>query len=448
MSLTFSHFLIVFGIVVAVAVVVTVLQQRRTPQSAIAWILAIVLVPYVSLPVFMVLGFRKKGSRFSTVSFAQPEPQYRVSNPLADNFHQLGAPHATSENALDLHSDAGAARTSLFAMVRGAQTQIDVLFYILDNDAEGREFVDLLTAKAKQGVAVRLNLDWLGSLRRPSKNIARLVRAGGEVRYFLPFFHHPATGNINLRNHRKMVVVDCELLWSGGRNIGAVYLNEQTAGWHDLSFVASGPVVQAYVDLFNADWDPEQSIAPVPRHIEKRGAAQLQLVASGPDLVEDPFHDGLLTAIYRANRRIWIATPYFIPTNAMQQGLLSAVKRGVDVHIFVPERSNHRMTDYARGLYLRDLQDAGAKVHLFQDGMQHAKAGIVDDCGWVGSANFDVRSLLLNFENILFCYDDASVQSLEKWFSEQRQKSKIGMNKAGKAAKIVEGIFRLVSPVL
>ena len=448
MSLTFSHLLIVLGIVVAVTAVVTVLQQRRTPQSAIAWILAIVLVPYVALPVFMVLGFRKKGSKFSTVSFAVPEPKDRVSNPLADNFHQLGAPYATGANSFDLHSDAETAKRSLFEMVGSAQAQIDVLFYILENDAVGREFVDLLTEKAKQGVAVRLNLDWLGSMRRPSKNIAHLVRAGGEIRYFLPFFHHPATGNINLRNHRKMVIVDCKQLWSGGRNIGASYLGQNKDRWHDLSFCASGPVVQAYVDLFNADWDPEKPISPVPRHLEPRGAAQLQLVASGPDVVEDPFHDGLLTAIYRANRRIWIATPYFIPTNAMQQGLLSAAKRGVDVRIFVPERSNHRMTDYARGLYLRDLQEAGGKVHLFEHGMQHAKAGIVDACGWVGSANFDVRSLLLNFENILFCYDDASVQSLDSWFAEQRQKSKIGMNKAGKMAKIVEGIFRLVSPVL
>ncbi|OUD08585.1 hypothetical protein BVC71_13765 [Marivivens niveibacter] len=448
MSLTFSHFLIVFGIVVAVAAVVTVLQQRRTPQSAIAWILAIVLVPYVTLPVFMVLGFRKKGSKFSKVKFAEPEPQDRISTPLSDNLRQLGASIATGANSLDLHSDADTARTSLFDMLDGAETRIDALFYILQNDALGREFVDRLTEKAEQGVAVRLNLDWLGSMRRPSKQIAQLTRAGGEVRYFLPFFHHPATGNINLRNHRKMVIADGKYLWSGGRNIGAEYLTAQMDRWHDLSFCASGPVVQSYVDLFDADWDPEQPQTPQPRHIGNTGTAQLQLVPSGPDVDEDPFHDGLLTAIYRANQRVWIATPYFIPTSAMQHGLLSAAKRGVDVRIFVPEKSNHRMTDFARGLYLRDLQEAGAKVYLFQNGMQHAKAGLVDHSGWVGSANFDVRSLLLNFENILFCYDDTSVQSLKHWFAQQRESSKVGMPKAGKFAKLVEGIFRLVSPVL
>jgi cardiolipin synthase len=212
-------------------------------------------------------------------------------------------------------------------------------FYIVAPDETGEDFVNLLTKKVRAGARVRLNLDRLGSLNRPRAALKEFQSAGGEVRYFSPFIHPPDKGHMNLRNHRKIVIADHARVWSGGRNIGAHYLGPAEDAWTDLSFCISGPAVQTFIDVFASDWDVTgNAVADAMHHQSgKPGDATLQVVPSGPDEPGDTLYLALITMIHRARERIWISTPYFVPTEPLQLALSTAARCGLDVRIMVPE---------------------------------------------------------------------------------------------------------------
>lgn len=452
MHLLTQHGLVVLGVLLIALTVIFVLQQRRTPQSSAAWVLFIVLVPYLAIPLFLMLGFRKQGSRFPPVSLTDVPTDDAASTPETRLLGSFGAPLASGGNTLAIHDTADRAREALFAAIDSANDTLDILFYIVAADAAGQDFVERLTAKARAGVKVRLNIDRLGSLSRPVDALKELASAGGEVRFFSPLLHPPDNGHMNLRNHRKLVIADRSLVWSGGRNVGVHYLGPRDETWTDLSFCVSGPAVQPFIDIFASDWDVTgKAVSGDLRRRnchEGRGNAVLQVVPSGPDEPRDILYVALTTMIHSAQSRVWISTPYFVPTEPLQLALGAAVQKGLDVRIMVPQKSNQFTTDFARGPYLRDLQGLGANVLCHQGGMLHAKAGLVDDTGWVGSANFDVRSLLLNFELAMFCHDPGSTGRLETWFEDQFKECTPGIGNASLPRRVVEGIFRLGAPVL
>ena len=167
----------------------------------------------------------------------------------------------------------------------------------------------------------------------------------------------------------------------------------------------------------------------------------------GPDVAGNPFHDALEQAIASARERVWIVTPYFVPTPLLARGLALAAKRGVDVAILVPERSNHAVADVVRGPALRDAAEAGCRV-LLHPGMIHAKAGIVDGLAWVGSANFDVRSMVLNFELALVLEGAAEVAAVEAWMREGMGGAARDLAAPGPGRRLVEDALRLLAPLL
>ena len=428
---------------------VFVLQQRRTPQSAAAWLLFILLLPYVGIPLFIMLGFRKTGSGYPPIRFSrygETYPAHRSSD-LEQVFSRFGLPPATGGNVFELHSDGVRAFTAMMELVRGARTSLDVTFYLVADDEAGRTFVDALADKALSGVRVRLIIDRLGDLKRPRNALRRLRRAGGQIRYFSPIVHLPAKGHLNLRNHRKMVIADRATVFAGGMNVGEEYMGPKPrpGRWSDLSYRIEGPAVQPFCDVHDSDWGAEATGAIFRAGA---GAAVAQLVPSGPDRKDDALHDGLVYAIHAARRRVWISTPYFLPTEFLGQALATAARRGIDVRIVVPQRSNHRIADFARGAYVRELADAGCHILQFTRGMLHAKAGIIDDAAYVGSANFDVRSMLLNFETAMFLYDEQAVGSVAAWFVDQQKDCLERAFGGGLLRRSIEGVFRLGSPVL
>lgn len=412
--------------------------------------LFIVMAPYVAIPLFLMLGFRKQGSRFPHVELTAAAPDTVADAPQARALAALGAPPATRGNSLIVHDTAEVARDALLAAIDGAEETLDILLYVVAADEAGEDFVRRLTARALAGVRVRLNLDRMGTLSRPRAALRSLQAAGGEIRFFSPFIHPPDNGHMNLRNHRKLVIADRARVWSGGRNVGTRYLGPGVGTWTDLSFCVSGPAVQPFIDVFASDWDVTgKAVAGELRRPDRTGGdAVLQVVPSGPDEPRDILYLALTTMVHRARDRVWISTPYFVPTEPLQLALATAVRRGIDVRIMIPQRSNQRTTDLARGPYLRDLEDLGATVLRHQGGMLHAKAGLIDDTAWIGSANFDVRSLLLNFELAMFCHDAGSVERVETWFNGRFETCQPGGGSAGLARRIVEGIFRLGAPVL
>jgi cardiolipin synthase len=273
------------------------------------------------------------------------------------------------------------------------------------------------------------------------------------VRYFSPLLQLPGSGQLNLRNHRKMVIADGARVFAGGMNVGTAYMGPIPDGdrWTDLACRLEGPAAATFSNVFQADWAVAGGTPPRPHGAPPAcpgGTARVQLVPSGPDIAGDPLHDALVNTIHAAQRRVWLVTPYFLPTEFLGNALAIAAKRHVDVRILLPRRSNQRLADFARGAYLRDMQEAGCRIQFFQAGMIHAKAGIIDDAGYLGSANFDVRSMLLNFETALFVYDAASVQALEDWYHRQERLCSEGLRAAGALRRISEGVFRLGAPVL
>lgn len=454
MILFLEHLLVVLGVLLVALAMILVLQPRRTPQSAVAWILFIIALPYLAVPLFLTLGFRKQRRRAEQIRFAaEPETMLDPAPPQAAQlFRSLGGSAVTTGNRFQLHASPEVAGTALQDMIGQAERQIEVLLYILADDASGRTFVRALTERAAAGVTVRLALDRFATfLHRPRADLRRFVQAGGELRFVSPVLALRGAGGLNLRNHRKLVVVDGIRVWAGGRNVADAYFRpDHRPSWLDLSFSAEGPIARAWAEVFAADWHLAGGplLEPPPPLASTTGTQTLQLVPAGPDESRDVLHDGLVSAIHRAESRVWIATPYFVPTEMLALALATAARAGRDVRILLPEKSNQWTADLARGAYLREMARAGCRILRFQPGMMHAKAGLIDDWGWIGSANFDVRSMLLNFETVLMAYDATSAAALEDWFEGLLPLCAEGLHSAPLPRRLVEGIFRLGAPIL
>jgi cardiolipin synthase len=431
---TIIHWLTLHGLVTVVAVlsyVMTahVMHQRRHPAAAIAWILFILLLPYLALPTFLLFGSRKlERPRAAQTLDASAKPSTDAW--AVETIVALGQPAPAAYSELRVHKDGQEARDALLETIDGARHSIDLCTFILARDRFGETVIDRLCDKARSGVRVRLLLDGLGRLMAGRPNLKRLTAAGGELALFVPPLRSPLKGRTNLRNHRKLLVADAATsagrLWCGGRNLATEYFDGGQHGppWRDLTFDLRGPLVQQAGALFEHDWvfargqtTAMQWPAAQATASDKNGA---QIVASGPDQMDDTVHALLVTAVYRARRSISLVTPYFVPESALLMALCLAARRGVAVDLLLPARSNHRLSDLARGRALRALAQAGARVWL-APGMLHAKLVVIDDVlALAGSANLDSRSLFLNYELMVAFHKADDVRRFAAWFEQNR----------------------------
>jgi cardiolipin synthase len=486
-GLSLGYWLTLHGLVTLVAVllyVITahVLRQRRHPAAAIAWVLFILLVPYVALPAFMMFGSRKQ---------ARPRPRAAV-DPLAlesegswavQTAMALGQAEPSTYRELHVHGDGKEALDALWRTIASAEHTLDLCTFIIGRDAVGKAVTERVCARARAGVQVRVMLDGLGRWMGGSPDLSPLRAAGARVVLFVPPLQSPLKGRSNLRDHRKMLIADAghanAQLWCGGRNLAAEYFGASggKAGrqgarrgdvWHDLSFDVRGALVEQAHALFEHDWNfatgrkaieavasesasasetfdalyartepaPElfalgaQRIEPgssrvaelptaVPDGGEALAATSAQLIASGPDQVDDTVYSLLVTAAYRARERIALVTPYFVPDAALLQALCLAARRGVTVDLLLPAHSNHRMSDLARSRALRALAAAGGRIWLAPQ-MLHAKLVIVDHTfAMAGSANLDSRSLFLNYELMVAFHDRRAIATFVAWFERE-----------------------------
>jgi cardiolipin synthase len=412
-----SHAVAVIVLLASIVMVVQLLDSKRTPQSMFAWLLAIVFVPLAAIPLFLLFGRRKFPRRAKG-------PSARLEFTAADERGEPGVAHllrrsgvapARAGNRFELLTTGEAAFTRLLSLIEGAERSLDMTMFILAADAVGLRIVAALTARARAGVSVRLILDAVGSsgVRRHAERV--LSAAGAEVRTFMPLRHSPVRGRTNLRSHRKLLIADGEHLFAGGMNIAAEYMGPPELNvaerWRDVAAVVSGPVAADATALFESDWrycrgSARTLAAPAP---SGAGSEVVQLVPSGPDMAADTVYDALLTAIFAARERIVLVTPYFVPDDALEHALVLAARRGVRTEVVVPLRSNHRLADVARRAPLRELGAAGVSL-WYHPAMVHAKAMVVDElCAYIGSPNFDMRSLFLNYEDALFLYSPDAI---------------------------------------
>ncbi|MDP3085646.1 MAG: cardiolipin synthase [Rubrivivax sp.] len=422
---------IVTGVVLAhllgIASSLDALMSSRTAPGAVAWIVSLSTFPYVAVPAYWVFG----RARFQGYVVGRRDVDNRLHHALEA---KMAGVHAHSEappatrhllpalerlaklpllggNRVELLIDGDATFASLFAGMAAAQRHLLVQFYIVRDDTIGRELKRVMEERARAGVAVHFLYDEIGSYRLPRRYLDELVAAGVQVR---PFHSTRGTGNrlqLNFRNHRKIVVADGHSGWAGGFNVGEEYLGRdpRIGPWRDTHLKLEGPAVFALQLAFIEDWHwasgeiLDLDWRPAPAH---DNGVPVLVLPSGP---ADRFETASLMvqhALASAQRRVWIASPYFVPDEGVQAALKLAALRGVDVRVLIPQQPDNPLLYFAAYAFLGPLLDAGVRVFRYHDGFLHCKTILVDDdAAAVGTVNLDNRSFRLNFEVTVWVAD-------------------------------------------
>jgi cardiolipin synthase len=389
-------------------------RERRPPAVAIAWVLGMMALPYAALPMYLLFG-RRKLPRRVVPCLAPPTAPTHWAEQLLESFGLPGSAPAR----VRMHQNGEEARAALFDVMGRASRRLDICTYILGDDAFGEEVTARLIACVQRGVRVRFLIDGVGALWLPRSWFRRMRKAGAETAVFSPLLARKTQGPRNLRNHRKWVIGDGEILWTGGRNLAAEYFcgTPIAPPWADLSFDLQGPVAASAANQFEVDWTaaggkPAGRMAVAP---EDGASGRTQFLPSGPDQTEDTVRALLMDACFHAGERMLAVTPYFVPDPDLEMAMRLAARRGVKIDLCIPEKSNHRLADFVRNRALRGLSSAGVSIHLLR-GMNHAKAVVFDrTLALCGSANLDSRSLMLNYESAVVFYDKRDIEWLVTW---------------------------------
>jgi len=432
--------LFLFGLIVlqAVSVGLAILSERREPAATLAWLMTVTFLPLVGILAYYALArsrFRRQfraraeaneqagealsmyvqqdlgGFDESMLHGLEPEQQRLIE--LAANSAQFSGGSPTfGGNAVDVYADPAAKYAALKDAIRNARSHVHLEYYIFRADGVGRELRDLLAERARDGVEVRVLYDGIGSFRTDRSDFFDpLVAAGGEVAAFLPLRFARIIERVNFRDHRKIVVVDGNVGFVGGMNIGDEYLglDPELGSWHDSHLRITGPAVAELQRIFLTDWlfTTDQCLAE-PRYFpeeEPAGDELVQVVSSGPGCRWPTIQQLYFQSITAARDQVVIVTPYFVPDRSVLAALETAALRGVDVRLLLSSKSHERLVISAARSYYEELLEAGVRIFEYGGGFVHSKTLAVDGrYGSVGSANMDVRSFTLNFEVSAFVH--------------------------------------------
>ena len=418
------HALVVVTALLVYFSVTRSLHRRSYPSAVLSWVLTLIFIPYVALPLFLLFGTRKFVRRERVAPALLADARF-VEQMWAQRLAaSMDVAPAAGYAALNIHENGAAAKRAFIDTVRSAEKTLDVSTFILGHDPTGDEIVRELVARARAGVRVRFLIDGIGRFLDGHPSLHPLSTGGVDVAVFMPILHSPREGRTNLRNHRKLVIADGRRVWCGGRNFAAEYFEglPGTKVWRDLTIDLEGGAAVLASQCFSRDWafatKQPATIESAPPEVSTGRSAQL--FPSGPDQADDTVLALLVSACFRSNTRIQAVTPYFVPDEALLMALTLAARRGVEVDLLVPVKSNHRLADIARHRALRELAGAGGRVWLCPD-MIHAKAVVCDDAlAIAGSANLDSRSLFLNYELMFAFYDPADAARFGAWIEGQR----------------------------
>jgi cardiolipin synthase len=431
---SFNHVIGLATFVLTIVFAAKVLRRRRPAGTSAAWLLGIVLLPYVAIPFFLVLGDRKLRTASQKPGLRLPAAATSGVRPA--DVIWLDRPELALERVL--------------LEIASARRAVHISTFILGDDEVGRRIVAALTARANQGLEVCLLLDGLFAPRTPRRALGELRAAGGRVAVFLPLLHLPWRGRTNVRNHRKLALFDGVRAIVGGMNLSDDYLGTTPRAdrWRDLSILVSGEAAGALAHVFRADWEFARGGALPVGDAPSSEAIDIEVIPTGPDRLDDTWHDTALQLVFDARRRISIATPYFAPDESLLLALEIAARRGVEVTIVVPARSNHWLADRVAGQMLRDLARAGVHVSRYRPAMLHAKCLLIDDAiAAVGSANFNARSLFLDFEVTLVLRGEAHNRRMVQWFAETLRDCEPGPPVARGVILPIEALARLLAPI-
>lgn len=412
----------------------------RTPQSAIAWAVALVVLPILAIPLFLVFG----ESRFAGYTLAgksQSPPldhafrsivrhldgyrarftgHFAEASRMADNLSRIPP---TSGNSLELLVDGDATFSSIFESIDSARESIWLQFFIIHDDQLGRDLATRLAAAARRGIECRVLYDQVGSKNLPASWAEGLRKEGVRVESFITNRQFGRRFQINFRNHRKLVIVDARTAFVGGLNVGDEYMGRSPrfGPWRDTHMRIRGPAVAGFQLSFLEDWNYIKNEVipfrlPPPDH-SAEGTAIVFPVASGPAETWSICPAVILSIINSATRRLWIASPYFVPSSPLLFAICHAAIRGVDVRLILPRMADHRLPWLTSFTHYPRLREAGVRLWRYHPGFMHQKVLLADDnTSLVGSINMDYRSFMLNFELSAAIQDRDFAAQLETMF--------------------------------
>ena len=462
--------------ILILCVIGIVISENRNPLKALGWVTALLLFPVGGIILYFVFGrsirnvrMISRRNRRKLLKHEGTQPLPKLDRELSPENRQrirlaysIGGANLYTGNDIRIFTDGRSFFDELFDDLKKAREYINLQFYIIASDPLGRQLRDILIERARAGVKVRVIYDYIGSFDARRRDFFQRMKENGvEVHSFFRLSFPSHVNRLNWRNHRKVVVIDGRIGYIGGMNVAERYMGSFDGGkWRDTAARIAGPCVGALQYHFAVDWKfmgHDLLCDPVAGWSKDDGAevsdATLQVLASGPN---DRWGNMTLLfykAISTARRRVWLQTPYFLPSDGLMKALESAALAGVDVRVMMPRRSDSRILTYASHSYVEECLLAGVKVYLYDAGMLHAKVLIVDnDFSTLGSTNFDFRSLEHNFEENLVMYSNEANRILAQGFEEDSKdcsKLKIAeWNRRDRRRKVQESIYRLLSPIL
>jgi cardiolipin synthase len=442
-------FAILFFILETAAVVAAfhAIMNTKSSQGAIAWGISLVTFPFVALPLYAIFG-RSKFKGYELLRYiehekfdhiiddcrrtAATEEMFQKSrSDLETTLTRLADLPTLKYNHSRLLVDGRETFDAIFDAIDRAADYILVEFFIIKDDRLGHQLKSRLIAKARQKIRVFVLYDEVGSHKLPKSYIQEMVQAGIEVSAFKTTQGKANRFQLNFRNHRKIVVVDGVCAFVGGHNVGDAYVegHPRLGPWRDTHVKVEGPVVQAVQFAFLENWYWAKRTVPSLNWQLKRaanGSEDALLVASGP--ADDVETCGLMftQAINSARKRIWIASPYFVPDQRIIGALKLAALRGVDVRILLPDKPDHRTVHLASFSFYAEILPVGIKLYRYQPGFMHQKVFLIDlTCAAVGTANLDNRSFRLNFELTLLNFDRTFVDDVDTMLTKDFANSRL-----------------------
>lgn len=465
---------------IAIAASVHAILNKRETASVIGWVGLIWLAPFIGSLAYFCLGINRIQRRGSMVNkelqnvldqITVPVPEHVIEQldevktrhlqfkQIVETVDKLTQRPLLPGNAITPLRHGDQAYPAMLDAIDHATVSVSLVSYIFDYDSAGIAFVEALEKAVQRGVEVRVLIDDVGSKYSRPRATREMQKRGIACKTFLPTLGPRFAHYANLRNHRKILVVDGKVGFTGGMNIREACLLERNTPHpvQDLHFRFTGPVVTHLQEAFITDWAfttdeilEGETWLPTP---DFEGHALARGITDGPDEDFERLLMTILAAIALANKRIDIVTPYFLPDSSMIRALALAVMRGVEVNVMVPRINNHRIVQWAASNSLGQIAAAGCHVYLSDPPFDHTKLILVDNA-WslVGSTNLDPRSLRLNFEFNVECYSQELAQDLSKIIDEKRQhavrldyRDLIGRNVL---LRLRDGVARLLTPYL
>lgn len=448
------------------------LLKVRDPRAAWGWIAACLLMPIAGPLLYLLLGTSRVNPKARRVHAAgddsvPPGLGALLPGVLAEELRELvriggamtGRPLVAGNGIEILHSG-DQAYPAMLAAIAAARSRVWLASYIFSGCGVGARFVEALASAHRRGVEVRVLIDAVGDLYYFPRASASLMQADVPTRRFQLSRRFLPLPHLNLRNHRKLLIVDDDIAFTGGMNISDhTVLGQPAGGLVDLHFRLCGPIAAQLASAFDDDWRDSGSAAPPTTPASTAiasagaGASHCRTITAGPDEGVERLELVLLAALANAHHRICIMTPYFIPMPELARGLEAAALRGVAVELILPARSNLRWVDWASRRWQRDLLAHGVRIHLRPGPFAHAKLFVVDDYyTHIGSANLDPRSLRLNFELVVETYCQQLARALLQHFDavrhQCRPRTAAELDRASGLTRVRDALCWLFSPYL